>query len=258
MEIVKVKRSAIFMEWGATLLSYASGGPTVVLALLYVATGAEPPKMGLLGVLGVCSIIAAWVGLYKERQKRLLEQTRQLPSLRVTEKGFYETKGMWTSGQNVSGNQFSSLELKVVNDPEVSSERSLATEVAAILTFRDSSENILFEFEGRWTDSTQPSNLPKDRTITELSTVSIPIGTTRLVGVAIKYLDDGSCYGVTNRSYTFPLFKNPAWELKPGVYSVSVRFRSAFIDQRVLLRFENPEGSGELIPLSSELESGVA
>jgi hypothetical protein len=253
METVTTKRFAIVREWGATVLSYASGGPTVVLALFYIVTGAEPPKMALLGLLGVCSVVAAWVGLYQERQKRILEQTRQLPSLRVVEKGFYETKGQWMDGVNATGNHFSSLELKVVNDPEVSSERSRATEVAAILTFRDDSGTSLFEFEGRWTDSTQPSNLPRDRTITELSTVNIPIGTTRLVGVAIKYLDDGSCYGVTNRSYTYNLFKNPAWELKPGVYSVSVRFRSALMDQRVQLRFKNPEGPGDLIPLSSEM-----
>jgi hypothetical protein len=129
----------------------------VVLALFYIATGAEPPKMALLGVLGVCCVVAAWVGLYQERQKRILEQSRQLPCLRVLEKGFYETKGQWVDGVNATGNPFSSLELKVVNDPEVSSERSRATEVAAILTFQDDSGALLFEFEGRGTAPSQNS-----------------------------------------------------------------------------------------------------
>jgi hypothetical protein len=244
---------AILREWSLSVLSYASGGPTVVLALFYILSGKEPPKMALLGLLGVTSIVAAWLAQIRERRLRLQEQKRQEPCLRVMKGGFYESTGVWNAGQPPTpATTFSSLTLKITNDPEVGKERSQAKEVAAILTFLTDRDDVIFEFEGRWSDSTQPPQLPPFVPPAELKTVNIPIGTTRLVGLVVKYQDEQVCYGVTNDSYNFPLFKNPDWRLEPGDYAIRVRFRATTVDQTFLLKFRNPKGTVPLEVVSYE------
>ena len=243
---------AILKDWAVLLLSYASGGPTVVLALWYILTGREQQKIGFLAFLGVCSILAAWVGLYRERKMRVLERERQKPSLRVGAGDFHRFNGTFIDQfGNSMPYPFTSLRLRVENDPETGTEISQAVDVAAKVTFISETKDRTFSFEGRWSDTIQPSILSSQRTAAELKTVNILIGTTRILDLVLKHDGETECYGVTNDSYspTNQLLKNPEWLLGPGVHTISVRFRCATVDQTFELTFRNPE-VGPLEPLS--------
>jgi hypothetical protein len=53
-------------DFGALTLSLASGGPTVVIALVFYLRGAEPPHSGILTSLMIFAILAAWGQWWKE------------------------------------------------------------------------------------------------------------------------------------------------------------------------------------------------
>ena len=136
---------AILKDWAELLLSYASGGPTVVLALWYILTGREQQKIGFLAFLGVCSIVAAWVGLYRERKMRVLERERQKPSLRVGAGDFHRFNGTFIDQfGNPMPYPFTSLRLRVENDPETGTEISQAVDVAAKVTFMSETKDRTF------------------------------------------------------------------------------------------------------------------
>ncbi len=147
---------------------------------------------------------------------------------------------------------FTSLRLRIENDPKLGTEISQAVDVAARLTFIREKQDRTFSFEGRWSDTVQPSRLSLQRTAAELKTVNILIGTTRILDVVLKHNSETVCYGVTNDSYApgNELLKNQDWALEAGVHTVRVRLRSANVHQTFELKFRNPEGSGALEPLS--------
>src|SRR6266404_9047817 len=66
---------SFFKDWALWTLSLASGGPTVVIALLFFLQGKEPPKSGLLTVLGACSLVAACGAGLRERRQRIQTET---------------------------------------------------------------------------------------------------------------------------------------------------------------------------------------
>jgi hypothetical protein len=244
----------IAKEWIWTVLSLASGGFTVILALWYIVTGREQQKIGFLVFLGICSIFAAWIGLFSERHLRIREQIRRKPCLKVKEGDFFCRVVHWGIGEHegrrVLLNPLWALVLRIENDPEIGTEISQITNLAARVTFLDVNGHVLFSFEGRWSDSAQPSTLPKDRTAAELKTVDFLIGTTRMLDLVVKYHNESVAYGVNNDSYDYPYFKNEDWLLNAGEYQIRVRFRSANVDQTFVLMFSNPEGTTSLKPIS--------
>jgi hypothetical protein len=62
---------SFFKDWALWTLSLASGGPTVAIALYFFLQGKEPPKSGLLTVLGGCSLFAAWGAGLREGRLRV-------------------------------------------------------------------------------------------------------------------------------------------------------------------------------------------
>jgi hypothetical protein len=74
---------SFFKDWALWTLSLASGGFTVIIALYFFFQGKEPPKSGLLTVLGVCSLFAAWgAGL---RERRLRSQAQNTLETRIAD-----------------------------------------------------------------------------------------------------------------------------------------------------------------------------
>jgi hypothetical protein len=65
---------SVFKEWGWLALSLASGGPTVVFALIFWLQGREPPKNWLVQLLLLCSLVAAWMVGLRERKARLVAE----------------------------------------------------------------------------------------------------------------------------------------------------------------------------------------
>jgi hypothetical protein len=251
---------SFWKEWALLTLSFASGGFAVVVALGSYLIGKEPPKSGLLLLLQVCSVLAAWGAWSQERSKRLDLIGRRRPRLVIPQSGFrridaaFQQKYLNGDGTllHATSYPFRSLVLQVDNDPLESSAESVATEVSARLYFLDAEAHELFNIEGRWSDSTQPSNLERHRTPAELKTATIPIGSYRILDLVLKYDHESRCHAVNNESYGFDLFQNPAWRLQEGCHQIRVRLRGPNVDQIFLLNFRNPAGNEPLEVLSFE------
>jgi len=242
---------SFFKEWALWTLSLASGGPTVILALIFYLQGREPPKNGLLIFLLLCSLVAAWAAGLRERNVRL--QGRK-PRLRVAPGDFGQTHPVWVDKgcRTIPTRAFSALILRVENDPLVPTADSVARQVTARISFCRVDGTKLFDFDGRWSDTIQPSRLPLLEPTIELNTVDIAIGVRRELDLVLKYDAETDCFGVNNKSYRFPWARNPEWELGAGEYLIRVRLRGIGVDQPFLLRFRNPEGTEPLEPISCE------
>jgi hypothetical protein len=166
-----------------------------------------------------------------------------LPRLVVRPNALYEetryTLLPLGGGPRTAQIQFSTILLRITNDPVVSTADSIAVKVGATLSFYDLQGGELFSFDGRWGDTTQPPHLEQHQNRFDLLTADIPIGRTRELGVAIKYPHDEECYGVNNDSYGYPLLKNPNWRLEGEEFSVRIRVRGAFVDKTWRVRFRN-------------------
>jgi len=243
-------------EWALLALSLASGGFSVLLGVGSYLIGREPPKNGLLLILGSCSIFAAWAAWFRERKLRLETQYKQLPLLKVARGDFFQSGGVQTITQNgqqvvVAESDFTSLVLRIENDPVLVSPNAHAVAVIPQVAFLDGSGAELFKFEGRWSDSTQPGRYLRDRTIAEREPVTIYIGKKRLLDLVYKSRFEVDCYGVNDESFEFGL-KRPEWRLGPGEYQVRVRIRGQNVDQTFLLKFANPAGTLPLEPISCD------
>jgi hypothetical protein len=152
---------SFFKDWALWTLSLASGGPTVLIAVFFFLQGKEPPKSGVLTVLGACSLVAAWVAGLRERrlriesEKRLENAANQRPRLKVNNADFYETTrfsivpiGREGSGQVLTGPiPISCLILKIENDPILATtEASVAKQVGATLIFHFIEEALAVAF----------------------------------------------------------------------------------------------------------------
>lgn len=60
--------ASFFRDFGALTLSFASGAPTVIFALLFYLQGKEPPNSGILTSLMIFAILAAWAQWWKEHK----------------------------------------------------------------------------------------------------------------------------------------------------------------------------------------------
>jgi len=67
--------TSFLRDFGMLTLSFASGAPTVVFALVFYLQGKEPPHSGILTTLMIFAIAAAWVQWWNEHKshKRLVD-----------------------------------------------------------------------------------------------------------------------------------------------------------------------------------------
>jgi hypothetical protein len=133
--------------------------PVHIPGVMYIIPDKQPPKLALLYTLGVCSIFSAWMAWYKERQLRIMERKRQAPLLKAGKESFYRIAAFWDQGNY----PFSSLILRVENEPEVGTEVSQANQVSAQLTFTDASGKERFKLQGRWSDTARAVNVRVSR-----------------------------------------------------------------------------------------------
>jgi hypothetical protein len=85
------------------------------------------------------------------------------------------------------------------NDPVHPAEQAIARAVIAQLTYADTTAQSLFEFNGRWGDTEQPTR--PGQPIVQLEPADFQIGTQRELDLAFKYLEDAECYAISNETY---------------------------------------------------------
>src|SRR5262249_37736344 len=141
----------------------------------------------------------------------------------------------------VVGPECSVIRFRLANEPIVPEENSVARQIRATLKFYNASGERLFEMDGRWSDSPQPSQRDPGQDIIKILAVDFPIGQRRSLDIAFKDKAKGDCYGVNNDSWQFPELKNPAWRLPLGTILVVVDITGVRVKCTARLQFANPE-----------------
>jgi hypothetical protein len=87
-----------------------------------------------------------------------------------------------------------------------------------------------FTIDARWTTQREPGKyIGLDRLEIDLGLVfqipreDIHAGEEAEISIAVKHQNEEKCYGFNNRSYLFPAYKNPDWEIGLGKHRVTVR-----------------------------------
>jgi hypothetical protein len=249
-----VEYIAKFLLWAIALMS---GSFSIYRELygLIVTAQATPNQYQPLTVFERCAVIAfilsAAILWYQER-RRFDSKFKGLPQLKLEPEGFYseirpcnESRLIPSGGVLVATNNMSCIMIRIVNEPTAPTPESIA-KVSAKLIFYDSNLRELFTFHGRWGDTTQPSNLAPNQAAFELLTVEMPIGISRELDVAMKFLEEEDAYGINNDSWRHGQLKDPRWRLSGVEFSVKVSVQGAYVNQAWLAKFRNPGRNREL------------
>jgi hypothetical protein len=247
---------AVFSTWASGLTGGASA-PLAVLAL--VVNDAIQKRIFAVFAIIFVAVAAFLVWLREVRQREAFEKRfAGLPKLKLAPAGFYtDMRTLRIREGTVQGNfvrlierPISCIHCRFINDPEVSTPESLARDVTATLEYRNKEDRTLFILDGRWGDTDQPQ--PGQNTIALLS-VDFRIGQTREVNLAFKHPEEEECHGLNNDSYGRPDWKDPRWRLDGTDFSVTIRLRGPYIDNRWRVRFRNPGAGREFETVGFEI-----
>jgi hypothetical protein len=190
------------------------------------------------------SVFLVWLREVQKREK-LEQRFAGLPKVKLAPDGFYaDMRTLRIREGTIQGNlvrmiqrPISCIHCRFINDPEVSTPESVAQNITATLEFRDANNRMLFTLDGRWGDTDQPQ--PGQTTI-DLLSVDFQIGQTREVDIAFKHPEEAESHGLNNDSYGRPDWKDPRWRLDGEDFSVVIRLRGPYIDNRWQCYFRNP------------------
>lgn len=226
---------------------------------LYQGQIASTPRSTFEHCAIIAFIISAAIVWTQERhaRRRLEARFRGSPNLTLRGNAFGEetryTIVPIPGGTRTKSVPFSCVILRITNDAATSAPDSVAKQVGAFLAFYNADGRFLFSFAGRWGDTPQPPHLQQNQVPFELLNVDFPIGGTRELNIAIKYLEDAECYGVNNDSYGYPpYFNNPRWRLDGQRFRVDIRVQGVYVDRSWTVHFANLGVGGGLEAVSFE------
>jgi hypothetical protein len=231
----------------STRASGLTGGASAPLAIAALVDNDDLQKKLFATFAALCMAVSVFVVWLREVQMRekLEQRFAGLPKLKLAPDGFYaDLRTLRIRAGTIQGNllrmverPISCVHCRFINDPDVSTPESVARSVTATIEFRDVSNRTLFSLDGRWADTDQPQ--PGQTTI-ELLSVDFQIGQTREVDIAFKYPEEGDSHGLNNDSYGRPDWKDPRWRLNGEDFSVVIRLRGPYIENKWQCYFRNP------------------
>ena len=234
---------AVFSTWASGL----TGGASAPLAIAALINNDDIQRKLFATFAVLCMAISVFLVWLREaqRRERLEQRFAGLPKLRLSPDGFYaDVRTVRSREATIQGIVIRTSDLPIfcihcrfINDPEVSTLESIARNVTATMEFRDANNRLLFTLDGRWGDTDQPQ--PGQTTI-DLLSVDFQIGQTREVDIAFKYPGDADSYGFNNDSYGRPDWRDPRWRLDGEDFSLVIRLRGPYIDNRWQCYFRNP------------------
>ena len=241
---------AVFWRWQSWAGGSGVGGAVVVLIGLWERSFnrsiTTPVYIAIIvGAFLVGAVFTAW----RDQYRMVLELTARLangPALKVPVNGCYvDTREFSWHEVSWRKQNASCIHLRIINDPKFPTEHGNANGIGATIAFLDSNNTELFNLDGRWGDSTQPSSVERGQSTFHLLTVDLPIGRTREIDIAFKYPEETDCFAFNNESYQFPRFQHPARRLVGTWFSARVRIRGPNVDHSWIVSFRNPgAGSG--------------
>ncbi len=213
--------------------------------------GQTPPNTVFWACVQIAFVIAALLAWGQEHYKwRALVTGR--PELVIPPQGCYvderrftftdtphpEAQNSWVETTTIQA-MASCLLLRITNDPKMPVDQANAKGIGAVITILNDIGKELFSFDARWADTSQPFTRQTGQSRFDLLSVDIPIGKTREVDIAFKFLTEESSYGFNNDSYDYPKLQNPQRRLSQGRYVARVRVRGSFVDKRWDISFIN-------------------
>jgi hypothetical protein len=251
---------AIYSQWGSGVTGSLSA-PLFVVAFL--TNGAPRSVCAAFAVFSLyMAAYLVWSKEEKEKQK-FIEQIQGFPVIRIAPDGFHSDQFSFRcfvitqSGQQVQVGDavnFYCLRLRLVNSPVTPGKDSVAQGVRATITFYTPDGNKLVTMDGRWSDT--PQHAERDRSkdfVTDILTVSIPIGQARNLDIVFKHPDEDECYAVNNDNFAPGVadLRLPNRRLPKGMVIAKVRLQGVYIDCLIDLHFSNEGTGGSLKAVSS-------
>jgi hypothetical protein len=248
--------------WGKAISGPVLAVISLVLLLIQQTITNETTTTGLLKwgawlTLGMALYLVmvaqykAWREQWLER-KALADRIKGFPLLQPVGNALYTSLVPFQfnvrskSGQMVVRQQNASvLQLKITNQPKVNSSEADGRRIRATVRFYDETGRELVTMDNaRWADSTQQRDRDPSVDITSVLAVDFPIGITRPLDIAFKYIEEDECYASNDDNPLYLEFKKPDHLLPVGKVNVVAEIQGPFVRTIVKLSFENA-GKGE-------------
>ena len=246
-----LQSAAAFIKENVWLsLSFASGAPSVVLALYAYSKGKNWPAPDVLILCMSCSVVAAWLQWNREHRKRIALEQRRKPNL-ICSAPYIKIKtvrAVVLSGQTgwkTESGFASALRVFVENLPTDQGTARSANKISARVSVVNQDDNVYFTADGWW-----PKDIIVDdeKSFEYSQTTDLPPGTKKSLELIFKFDWDDECYGTDSESQGRFEWKNPNLALGKGSYRVKVYLAAENIyDGPFLFDFVNPGRGGELL-----------
>lgn len=119
------------------------------------------------------------------------------------------------------------------NKPKNRTNQNSVVGVRAEISYLDADKNFLFQVQGRWSHSDQPTEIRKGQRVTLESTDFPNNGAPRSLDLIIKYPEDNYCYAYDNNSYDAAFYLHPSYEIRHKHFFIQVQLFGAFIQDRI-------------------------
>jgi hypothetical protein len=131
-----------------------------------------------------------------------------------------------------------SLRVRLINDPEGSSQSAVAKGVGAKIQYSPGEQDGLpLEIDGRWADSDQPSIRDFRQSRNDLLRTDFSIGGEHILDIGFKDPQSGAFFAWNNDVYDYPGFKKPEFRLTGGSIAVEIRLRGPEVDKKFRFSF---------------------
>lgn len=191
----------------------------------------------LVAFLFFLGFVAWWIGGL-ESYKRQMENSK--PNLRFKKAGEWQ---FYTKGQAI----YRAIQAWFINNPQVTSNNSVAKDVTAVVSFYDKNTKNKLEIYGCFTRA----EVPDYATIKDLKDeidVWSPNDIPQKLLIAFKYPGDESAYGYAKSNFLATQDgRELGKEIKKGEHNVKVTFKGIGIDQPPFwFKLTNPGQEGDL------------
>ena len=138
------------------------------------------------------------------------------------------------------------VKVRFINKPTFNFPNSIAKDVRAKVSFFSEENDFLFEIEGRWTESDQPSVRDMRESRKDLLAVDLGIGEERSLDIAFRE-GGGDFFAFNNDSYDYPDFKKPEHHLIGKQFRVRILLLAPFVKEEFVFGFSKGEKPDEVL-----------
>lgn len=244
---------ALFTGWAA-LMS--------VLALILVflpSTFPDKYRWSIWLAAALCFVVANFMVWNRERKlatdatSRLAELETTKPHIVLREPNGIYFEYVWHRFTGPNGNIIREqhvpyLKVRFTNNPEHPSPMSEAEGIRAFIDFYALPDNcLLFQMDGRWSETDQPPVLSPFSSTAPLLGTSFGIGESKSVDIAYRD-SSGEYYGWNNDNYSNfnNFYVTPKHLLNGEEFRVDVRLRGKYVDSRITFKFRKKDNAFEI------------